>query len=268
VDERAATILFTTGDGLTETRGRELKRRGLFAAAVSLDHYDAAIHDQRRGHPGAFDSALKAIRVCKEVGLYTMLQIVATRDMTKPGVFDRYLDLAQQLGVHEIRLLEPMPTGCLLDHTADCFLDAQERETLRELHRRTNRVRGLPKVSSFAQIEHREMYGCGAGRQHLYIDPQGNVCPCDFTPVSFGNVGEETLDTIWKRMTGVFSRPRTTCFLMDHASDLRKAFNGTLPLPHTAVHEACSRCEQIDQDATPGFYRILGHPSKASGLVT
>ena len=139
VDDRSVTLLFTTGDGFSEERARALKQSGLFGAAVSLDHYEARIHDQRRGREGAYDTALAAIRVARRMGLYTMIQLVATRDLAQPNALDHYLDLARQLDVHEIRLLEPMPTGRLLDSGSCPLLSAVERQVLRQLHLRTNR---------------------------------------------------------------------------------------------------------------------------------
>src|SRR3989339_2222624 len=173
LDDRSVSILFTSGDGVTEQKGRELKKRGLFGAAISLDHYEPAIHDERRGKKGAFETALNAIRIFKDNGMYTMIQLVATKDMANDQAFEHYLDLAGNLGVHEIRLLEPMPTGNLIGCARKCMLNYGERAALRQLHIRTNNQADITKVCAFAHIEHKELYGCGAGFQHLYIDAQG-----------------------------------------------------------------------------------------------
>ncbi len=255
VDERSVTLLFTTGDGFTETRAAELKKSGLFGVAVSLDHYDADAHDLRRGRTGAFATAVEAIRRSRRLGFYTMIQLVATHDLATPETLDRYLDLARELGAHEIRVLEPMPTGLLVDQGPATCLAPAERNRLRQLHLRANRARHLPKVSAFAQIESPEMYGCSAGFQHLYLDAGGHVCPCDFTPISFGNILREPLPVIWKRMNAAFARPRPCCFLLQHKDALRRAFQGQLPIPFEQVRELC-RCDP-DQPL-PRFYAALG----------
>ncbi len=262
VDPCSVTLLFTTGDGFTDTRAAALKASGLFGVAVSLDHYDANAHDLRRGRTGAFATAVEAIRRSRRLGFYTMIQLVATRDLANPGTLDRYLALARQLDVHEIRVLEPMPTGLLVDQGPAACLAAAERQVLRQAHLRANRARRLPKVSSFAQIESPEMYGCGAGFQHLYIDAGGHVCPCDFTPISFGNILREPLADIWRRMNAAFARPRACCFLLQHADALRRAFDGELPIPYEKVRQLC-RCEP-DQPL-PRFYRALGWKSARGG---
>lgn len=255
VDERSVTLLFTTGDGFTETRAAELKQSGLFGVAVSLDHYDADAHDLRRGRTGAFAAAVAAVRRSRRLGFYTMIQLVATHDLADPATLDRYLELARRLEAHEIRVLEPMPTGLLLDQDPSSRLTPAERDTLRQFHLRANRARQAPKVSAFAHIESPSLYGCGAGFQHLYIDAGGHVCPCDFTPVSFGNILHEPLALIWRRMNAAFARPRSCCFLLRHAEALRKAFDGQLPIPFEKVKDLC-RCEP--GEALPEFYRALG----------
>jgi MoaA/NifB/PqqE/SkfB family radical SAM enzyme len=260
LDERSVSVLFTSGDGVTEQKGRELKKSGLFGAAVSLDHYEPAIHDERRGKKGAFETALNAIRIFRDNGMYTMIQLVATKEMANQQVFQRYLDLAGKLGVHEIRLLEPMPTGNLMSCAGKCILSDAERAELKQLHIRTNNEKDTTKVCAFAHIEHKELYGCGAGFQHLYIDAQGNVCPCDFTPVSFGNIKSESVGVIWSRLTKAFGRPGCKCFLMENMDKLNQAFTGTLPIEYSAVRHLC-RWPKAGE--LPAYYKALGWTEEA-----
>lgn len=126
VDDRSSTVLFTSGDGLTAERAQRLKEAGLFGVAVSLDHHSEEVHDRRRGVGGAFQTALTAIRDCRALGFYTMIRLVATRDVIEGDAIDRYLELAGSLGVHEIRLLEPMPTGRLLDGDPACCISCEQ----------------------------------------------------------------------------------------------------------------------------------------------
>jgi len=256
VDSRSVSLLFTSGHGLASGRAEQLRQRGLFGCAVSLDHHTAPEHDKRRGYPGAFGHAVSAVEASREAGLYTMIQLVATPENIEDAEMARYLELAGGLGVHEIRLLEPMPAGKLLDEESGCWITCEQREQLRRLHRRTNRSRHLPKVSAFAEIEHGDLYGCGAGFQHMYIDAEGNVCPCDFVPVSFGNVKDEPVKAIWERMNRAFARPRRTCFLMDNARKLKHAFNGHLPIPYEALQD---KLDFAYSGELPGYYQRIGY---------
>lgn len=255
VDERSSTLLFTSGDGFTPERAASLKRCGLFGVAISLDHYEAEIHDKRRGKKGSYATAIEAVRTARSDGFYTMIQLVATRDIADERVLGKYLDLASELGVHEIRLAEPMPTGELTDKACSCCINGEQRKLLKKIHIRTNGSRSLTKVTSFAQIEHGDMYGCGAGFQHLYIDASGNVCPCDFTPVSFGNVVERPVAEIWQRMQEAFGQPGRVCFLMRNAAKLSAAFQGELPLDYEDIR---STCKFPHGEELPGYYKMLG----------
>jgi MoaA/NifB/PqqE/SkfB family radical SAM enzyme len=255
IDSRSSSILFTSGDGLTDERAKRLKRSGLFGIAVSLDHYDAAEHDRKRGSQGAFQTALGAVSTALQHGYYTMLQVVATRDMFNGNTMDRYLSLAGDMGIHEIRLLEPMPTGRLIDAQGCCFLSCEQREALRALHKRTNTDPGLTKISAFAQLEHGDMYGCGAGFQHAYIDSVGNVCPCDFVPISFGNVTEESVAPILDRMMSALGQPGRTCLIQKHAKRLRELFKGALPIRFEDVEPVLSLQNTGD---LPDYYKAMG----------
>lgn len=255
VDDRSVSIIFTTGDGLTRDVADRLQQNRLFGMAVSLDHYEPEIHDERRGHKGAYETAVRAIGESLSHGFYTMIQIVATREMAGGEFMGRYLDLAARLGVHEIRLLEPMPAGNLLKCAGSCTLGARERDELRRIHVKTNRSRRLPKVCAFAHIEDKSLYGCGAGFQHLYIDAHGNVCPCDFTPISFGNVKEQSVQEIWSRMNSVITKPRCTCLLMDNAKKIQEMFADRLPIDYSAAKNIC---EFVDGQDVPQYYRVLG----------
>jgi MoaA/NifB/PqqE/SkfB family radical SAM enzyme len=255
VDARSTTLLFTSGDGLDLVRARRLKESGLFGVAVSLDHVEAETHDRGRGQKGAFLAACRAIEAGREAGLYTMAQLVARREVADESWLRRYLDFVGGLGVQEVRLLEPMPTGLLLGTSGTTGIGCTGREELRKVHRRSNRVSTGVKVSSFAVIEDSEHYGCGAGFQHLYIDAHGHVCPCDFSPISFGNVATEPVGSIWLRMRESFQRPRCECFLQTRAQEISRAFKGELPLEVARVPERVFRCED---ERLPSYYRVLG----------
>jgi MoaA/NifB/PqqE/SkfB family radical SAM enzyme len=42
--------------------------------------------------------------------------------------------------------------------------------------------------------------GCLAANIQFYVSAYGDVAPCDFTPLSFGNTRSESLKKIWKTM--------------------------------------------------------------------
>ena len=62
-----AVKLFTTGVGLTPSLARDLAAAGVFSVCVSLDHWEAGRHNASRRYPRAFEEAIEAIRILKEV---------------------------------------------------------------------------------------------------------------------------------------------------------------------------------------------------------
>jgi len=255
IDSRSTTILFTSGDGLTSEKAKSLKDAGLFYVAISLDHYDKVKHNKLRGSDRAFDVAVQAIENSLKNGFYTAVQLTVRKDFLNRKSMDKYIEFVKYLGAQEIRIAEPMPTGRLMNEKADIFLDESERELLKNYHIEANRNGNLPKIEAIPYLESEELYGCVAGTQHLYIDAFGNLCPCDFTPLSFGNVHEEGFDVVYQRLREQFDRPRDKCFLLDNIDKIRSCFEGDLPLGYEESVEVCKVCSKGN---LPRFYKKLG----------
>ncbi|MFH0732631.1 MAG: radical SAM protein [Candidatus Omnitrophota bacterium] len=255
IDERSTTILFTSGDGLTDQRAKSLKGAGLFYIAVSLDHYDEGKHNKLRGSDKAFSTALEAIDNSLKNGFYTAVQITVTTDILNNEDMNKYIEFVNKLGVEEIRIVEPMPTGRLIKEGADVFLNESEHEFINRYHIATNKNKRLPKIASFTFLENEALYGCGAGIQHIYIDPFGNLCPCDFTPLSFGNINEEGFDIPYQRLRSQFNRPRDKCFILDNMGKISPLFEKNLPLGYEESLAVCSNCTK---GRLPEFYKKLG----------
>jgi MoaA/NifB/PqqE/SkfB family radical SAM enzyme len=252
----AATILFSSGACLTPTLLAKLKTAGLWSVCVSLDHPEAAEHDRLRGSVGSHGRALEALRHAASSGFYTMVGAVATRDLLRDNQLSRLHRLASECGVHELRIVEPMPCGLLAKNPEDVLLSEAEIRTVRDFHVRTNRAGGRPKVCAFNQIESPELFGCGAGTQHLFIDARGEVCPCDFTGMSFGNVTVTPLAQIWTTMSEAMGNPRRHCFIRENHRLVLRESNGRFPLTPEASLRVCA--EAGKEDLPDYFQQMLG----------
>jgi MoaA/NifB/PqqE/SkfB family radical SAM enzyme/protein-L-isoaspartate O-methyltransferase len=209
-DARSCLVLGTTGAGLTPERARELRNSGVFAVGISLDSDLETEHDRLRGRTGAFRTALKALQVARENGLYPYVVSVATREFLQRPRFLPFLRFAASVGALEVHLLEPSATGKLAGQT-DVLLTAAERRQLFDYQGEVARQDDLPILSAFSYLESPEAFGCGAGLTHLYIDGSGEVCPCNLVPLSFGNLTHQPFQQILDRMGRHFCRPRTGC---------------------------------------------------------
>ena len=209
-DARSCLVLGSTGEGLTSECARGLRQCGLFAVGISLDSDRESEHDSLRGRPGAFRSALRALQVARESGLYPYVVSVATREFLVRSRFLPFLRFAASAGALEVHLLEPNATGKLAGRT-DVLLTAAERRHIFEYQSEVASDDTLPVLSSFAYLESPDAFGCGAGLTHLYIDGSGEVCPCNLVPLAFGNLTREPFRQILDRMGQHFCRPRSAC---------------------------------------------------------
>jgi MoaA/NifB/PqqE/SkfB family radical SAM enzyme len=252
----AIVQLFTSGIGLTEAKIDALREAGLWAVGVSLDHTDPATVKRLRGTPWAFDAAIAALELSRSKGLYTLINAVADREMVDAGEHCRLYDLASRLKLHELRLIEPMPCGRLDSLPADRLLDAEQISRLRQFHRETNRRGRGPKVCAFNEMESPELFGCCAGTGHLHIDPCGEVCPCNFVPLSFGNLREERLEAVYDRMSIAMRQPRRHCFIQSNAPLIQlHAAGREYPLrPEISMQVAA----QSPRESLPDYFRLVG----------
>jgi len=251
-----ATILFTTGHGLSPARARRLAEAGLTCLTIGVESADPDEHDRVRQASGSFEEAAQAARAAREAGLYVALSTVGTREKIAAGQLERMYALAAEWGAAEFRLLAPVSTGS----AAACgtfMLAPHERRALVDFHVSHNRRRGGPAVASFAYLESADLFGCGAGYHHLFVDAAGEVCPCDLTPLSFGNALREPLSEIWRRMGEFFPRPRCSCLMGEIADKLDSAGGDQLPLPPERSEGLCAACAAADQALPEGYRRLL-----------
>jgi MoaA/NifB/PqqE/SkfB family radical SAM enzyme len=250
----AATIVFSSGAVVDPEQVAALKRAGLWSLCVSLDHVEPGEHDRMRGAPGAFGRAMTLLTLSRQAGLYTMMGAVATRRLVEQKLHAGLYRLARAADLHELRLVEPMPCGMLTGAGVDTLLTADHIRELREFHVETNRAGQLPKVSAFNHIESPERFGCGAGTQHLFIDSAGEVCPCDFTPMSFGNATREPLARIWTRMSDAMGNPRRQCFIQKHHRLLTQHTASGFPLkPETSLRV----CAEAGFEPLPDYFALV-----------
>jgi MoaA/NifB/PqqE/SkfB family radical SAM enzyme len=205
-----ATIVFTTGRGLDPARAARLRDAGLDCLSLGLESADPARHDAVRGLSGSFAEAEAAAAACRGAGLYLAISTVATCERLAAGELDRLHALADRWGARELRVLSPGATGGLAGRP-EAMLGPAERDAVRRFHVERNRAGRGPAVAAAAHLESDELFGCGAGYHHVFVDAAGEVCPCDLAPWSFGNAYAGSLAEIWARMGETFPRPRCGC---------------------------------------------------------
>ncbi|WP_340820263.1 radical SAM protein [Methanolobus sp. WCC4] len=191
---KAIPGLFTSGVGMTPERAQSLKRAGLSMLSISLDSANAEGHDYMRGRPGVFKEATNAIKYGIDAGLLVGIYVVLSpRNVDE---LDEFYELAKELGVHELSFYEIVPTGRWEGHEKE-VVSPEGLKKFDDFVERTSHAEG-PRVFPIPQII-RKM-GCFAGRKWLHVTPEGNVLPCACMPKPYGNIHDERLADIWKKI--------------------------------------------------------------------
>lgn len=257
LDDRTTLLMFTNGRMLTARRAQALKQAGLFFLAVSIDSPIAARHDELRGHAGAFHKAIEAVHNAREAGLYTVISSVIYRKDLENDYIHRLFELAAEHGAHEVRVHQPIPRGALADvpNASDIFWTRKDMAWFYRQQFLANRnIGGRLKVSSFPYTEGPCKFGCGAGVLHSYINAAGDLWPCDFVPLTFGNLLQEPAKDIYARMIAAAGYARPSCCARRIAPELQAK---DLPL---RPHDALALLPQYRSTSYPRFFKTLQTP--------
>jgi MoaA/NifB/PqqE/SkfB family radical SAM enzyme len=193
-DKSVFVFFDTNGLLISRAYAARLKATGLELLHVSIDSPVPRKHDEYRGLEGCFDRALQGIKNALDAGLKCAISTYATRESLENGEFEDVIRLGRELGVTGVRYQLPTPSGRWL-HDVDVKLTPREEERLRELV-------NFPAVYRDFHFQNQASSQCRgiASGQYAYISPLGEIQPCSFMPLSFGNIREEPAKTIFERM--------------------------------------------------------------------
>jgi MoaA/NifB/PqqE/SkfB family radical SAM enzyme len=143
--------------------------------------------------------------------------------------------MLKDLKVGIIRWLEPKPCGAFLNETAQ-LIEEEDRAILNRLYTEYNTLpayRDYPMIVYDAYAEAPEHLGClMAGHSLLYINSSGEVQPCVFLPITFGNILREDITAILKRMRLAVPVPlHTACPSIQLNASIRNKLDHGIPVP-------------------------------------
>jgi MoaA/NifB/PqqE/SkfB family radical SAM enzyme len=184
----------TSGFKLTSNNAQKLKNAGLTGVIISLDHFIPEKHNNFRGFDKAYYWVEEAIKNSVENGLVTALSLCVTKDFISKGNLTQYMDLAKNIKVSFVQLLEPKAVG----HYAgkDVALNQDQIQLLEEFLLMMNFD---PKYKAYPLITYHGFYqrrqGCfSAGNKAMYIDTDGDMNPCPFCHKKTGNVLDDNFE--------------------------------------------------------------------------
>jgi len=189
------TRLITNGVLLNEQVIKDLKQAGLNWCSISIDSPKPQIHDEFRGYTGCFEKAINGLRMLVKHQIPCSIITVARKDLIYSGGLEEIVNLGQDLGVTVVRINFPVPIGRFKDQQEQ-VLSFEEREKVRKLLRC-----GIVSMES-----PREGTKCTAAVTKINVLPNGDITPCVFVPLSYGNIRQRKLIEIWRDMEDYIRR--------------------------------------------------------------
>jgi MoaA/NifB/PqqE/SkfB family radical SAM enzyme len=201
--------------------------------------------------------AVRAVELFLEEGLYTSVSFVPTRALlSRPEAFWRTLGFIRDLGVHDMRLTSPILSGKLTARPDEALLP-EHVALIREAQARLTRTPGEPGCFAYDVFESAEAFGCGAGYNYLFVDSRGNLCPCDFTMMSFGNLRQRPVAEVWRELSERFCQPGCSCYATRIAGRVEASGAREWPLDPTTSRTIHAATPSADP-ALPAFHQEMG----------
>ncbi len=186
-------VIDTNGALLDEAMADRLAAAGVERVRVSIDSAIPEHHDANRRLPGLYAKAIAGACLMRDRGVRTELSTFCTPEKIESGEVADVKRVARENRLNGVRILSTICSGGFVDSqplAGDC-----ERKLYSLLE---------PGFAYYEMpnIDHpKYRFQCySALRGYFFISPYGDVQPCCFMPVTFGNLRDEPLDDIVDRM--------------------------------------------------------------------
>ena len=181
--------LVSNGLNITKDKLKRLKDAGLDTLQLSIESIDPQKHDQMTGIKGGFSKVIEAINYAKELKLNVCLNAVFYSD--NADEIRKLIDFSRK--EHIFLVLNTASTEGRW-YGLDTKRLQQKDMAVFEEFMRFSHVRHDSSVNFSGRRE------CPAGKERIHITAYGDVLTCPLVQISYGNVLEESLKEIYKRM--------------------------------------------------------------------
>lgn len=225
IDARSEVWVNSTGDGMTLERLQELKRSNLTAVMFSLHAAEPARLNAFMHSDRAWDTLEHGVALCHAAGVPVAFNTCLGREGFYDGEFERLMERAREFRACLVQLINPKPAGAWLEGGPAPFSRADLDQVAASVRRYNHApaCAGYPSISAQTLEEDPACFGCTAGgTDRFYINAKGDVQPCEFLNLSFGNIVEEDFGLIYDRMRQVFAPPGQTWLCQAAAPKLRE----------------------------------------------
>jgi MoaA/NifB/PqqE/SkfB family radical SAM enzyme len=193
-----ATSVVTNGTLVSADLAGRLAAAGLRQVVVSVDAATESVHDQIRQRAGSFVGAVRALRLLRDAGVPTGLNMVVTA--TNVEQVPEVIELAIHLECESVELLRFVPAGRGREHAASLEPAADAFRALRpRLARHLERWRRELRVGTTDHRLHAALRPSPEPDGVAWVDARGDVYDRSAPRLRLGNVRESALGRIWRR---------------------------------------------------------------------
>ena len=198
-------MIGTNGQLLNKENLKRLKDAHIGAIAVTIYSTDPKENESITKVENYLQNALNAVKTGSSLGINMSLKSVVNKKHFESGEINRIVDLASSLGIR-LSFNPVVPTGSAYDNYQNDILEKKMQDELDNLVKENSFLTTHLTSNYFG-------YGCPAGKAYMGISAYGDVIPCFFMPLSYGNIWENNLKEIHQRMlkTSLFKEGAKTC---------------------------------------------------------
>jgi MoaA/NifB/PqqE/SkfB family radical SAM enzyme len=236
IDNRSEIWVNATGDGMTLDRLRELRQNNLTAIMFSLHTADPVKLNSFMQSDSAWNNLERGVSLCHQAGVPVAFNTCLNKEDFSNGEFEKVMEQARAWNGCLVQLIKPKPAGGRMDKGVE-GISSGEIDTIKKkinTYNHDRAYRNFPAISAQMIEECPEVFGCTAGgTDRFYINAKGDVQPCEFLNISFGNIVTEDFTLIYERMRACFNQPGQTWLCEAYAEEIRSLAGAEPVLPLT-----------------------------------
>ncbi|MCX7816259.1 MAG: heme b synthase [Syntrophales bacterium] len=211
-------VMATNGTLVDRSVAREIKKVGIQRVSVSLDGADENSHDTVRGMRGAFNGALRGIRMLVRENVEFQINTTVTENNVHQLRDIHKLAVLLGAAAHHVFFLVPVGRGKGLvekglkseeyEEVLENFYEISIRSSIpvkatcapqfyRIARQKCENVKGVNRKTEVRGLA-TETRGCLAGISFCFVSHAGHVQPCGYLEIDCGQIREEGFTRIWE----------------------------------------------------------------------
>jgi MoaA/NifB/PqqE/SkfB family radical SAM enzyme len=206
------------------------------------------------GMASAWDTLEAGVKLCHEAGVAVAFNTCLLQEDFYNGTLERIMEKAKDFKACYIQIIKPKPAGGWLEKKDLGF----SPEALEYIKGKVNQYNSLEEYAEYpaisAQIieEDPAVFGCTAGgTDRFYINAKGDVQPCEFLNISFGNIARDSFEDIYQKMRSCFSWGGDCYLCENNAEKIKQLYEEnkltSLPLPPKLSEEVYGSWDRGNQ---------------------